>query len=380
MAPEPSSWSINLASSNAWVAGSTAYHYDMTLNVNPATSINMNVHVYRPAGTGPFPVVVNIGDDSSKAWVTAPRAYILVTYSPEIDLDPDTEGYDVVGPAQAAYPQCDWGSLCVWAWGASRVVDYLETRTDVQIDHVIIRGHSRTGKAAILAGAFDERFALAVPNGSGTGGSSVYRIRNSGGETLSSITNSSHFRSWFQPLFYTFANKETKLPFDQHWLAALVAPRLILSTEAVDDLWSNPLGSQASIEAARHVYEFLGAPASNAGIHIRSGGHENLDEDWNAMLDFAGLKFFGIPSARNFNYKWNTGYSPAYTWTTPVRNDPVIYDPADLNTDQSIDIFDLQFLCDKWLQQGASTADFVNNCKVDFDDYSLFINSLSGQN
>ena len=66
----------------------------------------------------------------------------------------------MVGPAQLAYSDHDWGTLAVWAWGATRVVDYLESRDDVVMSHLGIAGHSRGGKMALLAGALDERFQL----------------------------------------------------------------------------------------------------------------------------------------------------------------------------------------------------------------------------
>lgn len=315
MAPAPASWSLKPVSSNPWFNG-RAEHFTLTLQIDDVTSIDMALHVYRPPGEGPFPVVLNVGDDASKAAVTFSRGYMLVTYSPEIDLDPDTEGSDLRGPAQRAYPACDWGSLAVWAWGASRVMDVLQTRDDIQKDHVIIRGHSRTGKTALLAGAMDERFAMVAPNASGTGGASVYRIRNAKAETLASITSKKRFASWFQPQFHSFADREEQLPFDQHWLMALVAPRILLTTEGVDDTWANPLGNQAAIEAARHVYGFLGVP-NHIGTHFRKGGHENLDEDYHAMLDFADRNFFGKATRRNFNYQWDPDYIPAYSWTAP---------------------------------------------------------------
>ena len=364
MARAPLSWSVALISSGSWFGG-MAYRYNMTLRVDATKTIAMGVNVYTLGGAGPFPVVVNIGDDSSKAAVCLPRGYMLVTYNQE-NLDPDTEGSDVVGPAQAAYPEYDWGSLGVWAWGASRVMDYLETRSDVDIKHVIIRGHSRTGKASLLAGAFDERFALTAPNGAGTGGPSVYRIRNSGSESLATITSTSTFYSWFQASFRNFANKETKLPFDQHFLDALVAPRLLLTTDATGDLWANPRGNQASREAAMRVFDFLGA-GGKIGMHFRTGAHENFDEDWNAMLDFADRHFFGIPSTRDFDYRPYPTYSPSYSWNTPS-----FFLSRDLNKDGVIDYSDLKLFSDQWQLTGPRAADLVEDFGVNFKDFAAF--------
>ena len=365
MGREPVSWNISMASSGSWLGG-MVYRYNMTLLIDDTNSLVMSVNVYRPGGSGPFPVIVNVGDDSSKAAVSMPRGYVLVTYNHE-ELDPDTEGYDVTGPAQAAYPEYDWGSICVWAWGASRVMDYLETRSDVDLEHVIVRGHSRTGKAALLAGAFDERFTMVAPNGAGTGGPSVYRIRNSGSETLASITSAARFYSWYQPDFGDFGNKETKLPFDQHWLQALVAPRLLLTTDAVDDLWANPLGNQAGREAARKVFDFMGAD-QHSGMHFRSGQHDNLDEDWNAMIDFANHHFFGNPSTRNFDYQPYPSYVPGYSWSKPN-----CYVPEDLNKDGLTDFADFGHWVSKWLITGPCEADLTGNYRVNLADFNAFV-------
>ena len=148
--------------------------------------------------------------------------------------------YDVPGPAQMAYPEYDWASLAVWAWGASRVLDYLATRPDINADQAVITGHSRTGKAALLAGALDDRFALVVPNGSGCGGAGTYRNAPKGVETLKLITLPNRWKSWLQKDFGRFGDQEARLPFDQHFMRALVAPRPVLSTDGLDDRWANP--------------------------------------------------------------------------------------------------------------------------------------------
>ena len=315
MPPAPDDWSARVISRKAWQGGEIIL-VKLALNSGIGHSLEMSVNVYRPAGDGPFPVVVNIGDDSSKAKLDLDRGFMMMTCSPELDLDPDLEGKDVVGPAQLAYPAYDWGALAVWAWSASRVMDYLETRDDAQTECVIVRGHSRMGKAALLAGAMDERFAMVAPNGSGTGGASVFRVRNPGAETLASISSTQRFASWFHKDFHRFGGRTENLPFDQHWLHALVAPRLLISTEAEEDRWANPLGSQAAFESARHVYRFLGVPG-NIGLHIRAGDHENLEEDWNAMLEFAEWRFFGKTTRRRFDHNWDVGYSPTYEWGKP---------------------------------------------------------------
>ncbi len=187
----------------------------------------------------------------------------------------------------------------MWAWGASRVLDYLETCDWARYDQTVCTGHSRAGKAALLCGALDERFAVTVPNGSGCGGASCFRVVSPGSETLELITRPSRFAGWFRKDFRRFAGREEALPFDQHYLRALIAPRAVLGTEALGDLWANPRGAQAGYLAAQPVFNFLGV-AHNNGIHFREGGHDQLAEDFRALLDFADWKFKGGDPARNF--------------------------------------------------------------------------------
>ena len=148
----------------------------------------MRIAVYRPPGVGKLPVIIReehaLGHLEEVPAILN-RGYMFVEFARE-DLDPDKPS--VVGPAQQAYPEFDWATLAVWAWGAMRVVDYLETRDDVDREKIGIVGHSRGGKMALLAGALDERFALVAANGSGCGGAGCFRHQEGKVETLDLIT------------------------------------------------------------------------------------------------------------------------------------------------------------------------------------------------
>ena len=125
-----------------------------------------------------------------------------------------------------AYPDYDWGDLAAWSWAMSRCVDYLETQPFADKTKFIALGHSRLGKTVLVAGAFDERFALTAPAGSGCGGTGAYRFNGKGRggkEGLEDATR--NFPQWFGPHLHEFAGQVQKLPFDQHWLMALIAPR-----------------------------------------------------------------------------------------------------------------------------------------------------------
>jgi len=189
----------------------------LTLSMGPDNKITVNVQMLVPEGTGPFPVIIK--NDSSHTGGTpiakeiVQRGYVLVKYA-RTDLDPDEN--NVVGPAQQAYPDYDWATLAVWAWGGMRVLDYLETLDFIDKSKVAITGHSRGGKTALLTGALDERFTLVVPNGSGCGGAGCYRFLGPNSESLEAITDPKRFSYWFHPRHGTFAGKVDRLPFDQH--------------------------------------------------------------------------------------------------------------------------------------------------------------------
>lgn len=270
----------------------------MTLVIGSAGKVSMRIALYRPEKAGRLPVIIREEAELGhleEVPLLIKRGYILVEYARE-DLDPDKTG--VVGPAQKAYPDYDWATLAVWAWGGMRVVDYLETRKDIDLERIGIVGHSRGGKMALLAGAFDKRFALVAANGSGCGGAGCFRIRNEKSETLGKITEPSRFAYWFHPRLRWFNGKENRLPFDQHFLKALVAPRALICTEAEQDLWANPLGSRITTEQAQKVFDFLGADTKNA-FHIRKGTHDLTPTDWRTILDFADQQFYGIHPKKN---------------------------------------------------------------------------------
>ena len=173
-----------------------------------------------------------------------------------------------------------------------RVMDYLETCDDVEQSHVGIVGHSRGGKTALLAGALDQRFALVAPNGSGCGGAGCFRIEEGDVETLEIITRPNRFGYWFHPRLREFAGRENELPIDQHFLKALVAPRALICTDALEDEWANPTGNRATSRAAQKVFDLLSARHRN-GLHFREGGHDLTEKDWTAILDFADWHFRG---------------------------------------------------------------------------------------
>lgn len=270
------------------------------ITTGPNQEIRINVLMRIPTeGTGPFPVIVKIGNGHPDEEGMNKRGYAIATFN-TAELDPGDEGNDVVGPAQAAYPELDWGSLATWAWGASRVLDFLETQEDIDASRTIVTGHSRTGKAALLAGVTDERFKIVVPNGSGCGGAATYRNYRAGAETLELLTREERWLFWMHKDIRRFVGREQELPFDQHFMRALVAPRVVLSNDGYDDAWANNFGTQVCYMGAQPVFDLLGVSQNNLA-KFREGGHTFNEQDAGIMLDVADWYFNGDDFPQNMN-------------------------------------------------------------------------------
>ncbi len=231
------------------------------------------------------------------------RGFALVTaYYCDIHIDDSkTRGggfYKIFGDAYK-----DGGAISAWAWGHSRILDALETIPEIDARRVAVVGHSRLGKAALWAGANDERFSIVVSNNSGCMGAAFSRRKY--GENLAIITYI--FRNWFSPNIDKYAGAEEKMPLDQHHLLALVAPRGLYVTSATLDHWADPKGELFSLVEASKVYEKFGAENlptmknfrveepffGDVGYHLRNGKHDMTTYDWNQFMNYAS-KYWGL--------------------------------------------------------------------------------------
>lgn len=286
------------------------------LSMGPDRKVSFRLILTIPPGNGPFPVIVK--GDLCWSRVAAPiiamaikRGYMVAEFD-RTQVAPDSN--DRTKGIFPVYPESDSSVLAGWAWGFHRTVDYLLTRDDVDKKHIAVTGHSRGGKAALLAGATDERVALTCPNGSGCGGAGSYRVLGEKCEDIAAITK--RFPYWFHPRFQEFVGHVDQLPFDQHSVRALVAPRALLSTDGLGDIWANPIGTEVSYLAAKQVYDFLGA-GNKIGIHYRQGGHAHNEEDWKALLDFADMQFFGKKVETQFDKLPFPEPPKAFSWSAP---------------------------------------------------------------
>ena len=249
---------------------------DVLLRFGPGQRGRLNLTLLVPAGQGPFPVF--IGTKRSWANLAVERGYLasLVAAS---DRQDDTEEF------ARLYPEFDFTCLARRAWGISRAIDYLHTLPIVNKQQITLSDHSRGGKMATWAAAFDERLSAVVGSSSVTGGSLPWRHATDryANETLEQITR--NYPHWFHPRLRFFAGRENRIPIDMHELVALVAPRAYMITLGTHESEVNPWGEERSFLAARRVYELLGAK-DRLALRFRPGGHTPAQSDIEAYFDW----------------------------------------------------------------------------------------------
>lgn len=231
------------------------------------------------------------------------RGYALAVVTPgEFVPDNGVAGLAALRELSAGYQddQTRWGAILAWGWGFSRTIDVLIDDPRIRSDGFIAYGHSRYGKSALVAAAFDERVNAVISHQSGTGGASLNRRKK--GESVKEITES--YPHWFSNVYAGYADKTDEMPVDQHHLLALVAPRPVFLGNARRDVWSDPNGALRAAIGADPVWKLYDQdgglrqdrldgfdPEADVALWIRPGTHGVNKEDWPAFLAFLDAHF-----------------------------------------------------------------------------------------
>jgi hypothetical protein len=277
---------------------------DVLLEFGPDHQAKLNVQILIPPGKGPFPVLVTnhprmrpwVNTAMRRGWMGCIPAAADVTYIRE---DQSNNWIEL-------YPEYDWGAVARWAFGAMRSVDYLATLPNVDTTRIIVGGHSRNSKSSLVAAAFDERFAGAIPSRGNSGDGNAWRLTSAVymNEPIEEIT--AGMPHWFQPRLRFFAGRENKLPIDTNLLMSLVAPRALILSHAFTEHQGSALAIEQGYRSVREVYRFLGAE-HKIGLYQQPGEHASTAEDVEQYFDFMegalGRRKFPKPEI------WIHGYS-----------------------------------------------------------------------
>lgn len=222
-------------------------------------------------------------------------------------------------------------AMTAWAWGASRIIDALEITpaANINTQKLAVTGCSRNGKGALWVGAFEERIALTIPQESGSGGDACWRLSHyekSSGSVVQDATEIVTENVWFSTNFNNYVNQLNVLPYDHHLLAALIAPRAMISYENTDYVWLSPLSSFGCMTAAHTVWQALGVPNNHGFVQVGGHAHCAWPSSLTAGLDAFFDKFvlgqnntntsiFSTNNAFN-NVQWNA--AQWINWRTPT--------------------------------------------------------------
>ena len=267
----------------------------------PPVILHINFRFGMPESLPPvYRVPVEEITDQGFALVSVPYGSIM---NDRLDGSIAGELADYFGTTVENREPDTWGKVGMWAYGVCRTMDYLQTREDIDREHVAVIGHSRLGKTSLWAGAQDERFWCTISNCSGYAGAATSKGIAEDSE------HAWHFGDWHNRnwtwccnTFMDYVDKEDQKPYDQSWLLASVAPRLLYVGSAVEDRWADPAGEFAATLWASQAWEMLGKTGlvtpdkmpdagdvlgeGNVGYHMRYGSHFLSREDWNNYIAF----------------------------------------------------------------------------------------------
>lgn len=254
------------------------------LRFGPDHKAKLTMELMIPPGEGPFPVFMTQWNHRGWAQIAVRRGYIGCVYA-GADSKDDTEDYSRIWAGEY-----DFTRLMRRAWGSFRAIDYLYTLPNVDREKIALTGHSRNGKQALMAAAFDDRITAVVPSSGGTGAEVPWRYCAYKYDVEDIALLGPAQPSWLHPRLRFFVGREYKMPVDQNSFMALVAPRGLMLSTATEEVASNPWGIEKAFGSAKKVYEFLSAKDQIA-IRYRSGTHGTTAEDIEAYIDFFDYSF-----------------------------------------------------------------------------------------
>jgi len=312
MPPPPGNVTGKLISSQVIQSGSASLLYrQVHLTFGPGQKLGFDLSIFSPFSPasvvedksvpGPnFPTIIHLtyrtGTNSLAPYAEAFRRGYAV-----VQIDYKQLGADALNFRQTgffpSYPDYDWNDFAAWAWGVSRAVDFLVTDPFTDKTKLIVAGVSRLAQSAELAGAFDDRIALVA--GVGCGCAFRFTGHGRGGKQgLDEVIDQNTY--WFGPNLPQFYGQTDKLPFDQHWMVVLTAPRRFILCNGLDDQYVNGNGVAQSYLAAKPTFAMLGVP-EHLAQNFRPGPHGFQSADWLAILDFADQQLLGKKIDRTFD-------------------------------------------------------------------------------
>ncbi len=291
------------------VAGKAIYHFvDIEINTTGGF-FQFPVHMMLPKKKKKPPIFLylsfepNLFNEFCPVEEIIDHGYGIVSMFYQ-DIAPDTDNRFLSGVARLYTRNTfdSWGTIGMWAWAGSRVMDYLEKLDFIDTHRIAIVGHSRLGKTALWCGATDHRFSMVISNDSGGAGTALFRGKK--GEMIVNLKHGSS-KYWYCGNFLDYAKNERELPFDQHFVMALVAPRNLYVSSAKEDVWADPQSEFLGAMAANEAYELFGleglvtpdefpkAPAvfhvGQIGYHLRPGTHYLSRYDWERFIEYRDL-------------------------------------------------------------------------------------------
>lgn len=298
---------------NAWAG--KAEHYPVKLSFDtPRGEFSFTADIIIPRADHPLPMFLYISFLPYPNGRYGPieeivdGGYAMATFCyNDVTLDKDdgfASGLAAMYPRED--PATDWGKIGMWAFAASRVMDYVQTLPQIDKSRIFSVGHSRLGKTSIWCAAQDERFAAGVSNDSGCSGAAITRDKQ--GERVEQITN--NFPYWFCGNYQKYRGREHDMPFDQHQLMALLAPRHLYVASALEDIWSDPTSEFMAAKLASDAWTLHGRTGlvnptgdyisagehlhdGDVGYHMRTGLHFLSRYDWQQYMQYFDRHFPG---------------------------------------------------------------------------------------